>query len=206
MNEDQAKPLARCAAVLLLTALTVFASGRAASGAPNAAAAQPAAGDSDVDRTLLELRVRTALLEKMGLPAADVSVKATLGEIWLLGTVKSDSASETAEDVAELVEGVKTVHNQIKVVDPHQVGESSATRAAEKVEHNLDDGLLELRLKSKLISELGRSAFRLEVESHGGVVNLSGTAPDQARRDLAIKVAERTAGVKKVIDLMKVGG
>jgi len=162
--------------------------------------------DSEIDRSLLELSVRTALLEKIGLPAVDISVKATLGEVWLLGTVKNDSASETAQDVAEQVEGVKTIHNQIKVVDPHQVGESSATRAAEKVERNLDDGLLELRLKSKLIAELGRSAFRLEVESHSGVVNLSGTAPDQARRDLAIKIAERASGVKKVIDLMKVAG
>ena len=194
-------------ALLGVLAITVFAAlgpvGPAAAAV--APAEQPAAGDQDVDQALLELRVRTALLEKVGLPVADVSVKATLGEIWLLGTVKNDSASETAQDVAELVEGVKTVHNQIKVVDPHQVGESSATRAAQKVEHNVDDGLLELKLKSKLISELGKSAFHLEVESHGGVVNLSGTV-DQTRRDLAIKVAERYPGVKKVIDLMKIAG
>jgi len=196
MTGQSAVPYRRAGIVLLLNL--------ALAGALPAATAAPAAGDSEIDRTLLELRVRTALLEKIGLPAADISVKATLGEIWLLGTVKSDSASATAEDVAELVDGVKTVHNEIKVVDPHQKGESGATRVAEKVEHGVDDGLLELRLKTKLIAELGRSAFHLEVESHGGVVNLSGTAPDQARRDLAIKIAERASGVKRVIDLMKV--
>src|SRR5262249_38395633 len=128
------------------------------------AAALPAATapDSEVDRFLLELKVRTALLEKMGLPAADISAKATLGEVWLLGTVKKDADSGTAEDITKTVEGVKGVHNDIKVVDASQKGESGATRVAQKAERGIDDGLLELRLKSKLIAELGRSAFHIE--------------------------------------------
>ncbi len=169
-----------------------------------ALAAEAPAPDTEVQRTLLELNVRTALLEKLGLPATDITVKATMGEIWLLGTVKNDATAQTAKDIAEDVPGVKTVHEDIKVVDPHQVGESGATRVAEKAEHGIDDGILELRLKSRLIAELGRSAFRLEVESHGGIVNLTGTAPDQARHDLALHLAERTSGVKRVIDLMKI--
>ena len=36
-------------------------------------------------------------------------------------------------------------------------------------------------------------------------MNLSGTV-DQIRHDLAIKLAERYPGVKKVIDLIKIGG
>src|SRR5436189_6263277 len=84
----------------LVVVLTLAVVGGVAPTFP-AAAEAPSAADSDVERALLELRVRTALLEKIGVPAADVSVKATLGEIWLLGTVKNDSASETAQDVAE---------------------------------------------------------------------------------------------------------
>lgn len=169
-------------------------------------AASGEAQDSDVQRFLLELKVRTVLLEKLGLDASDVAVKATLSEIWLLGTTKSDATSATAEDIAKQVDGVKKVHNEIKVVDPHQAGESAATRVAQKAEHGVDDGLLEVRIKSRLIGELGRSAFKIEVEAHGGLVNLSGGVPDQARRDLAIKLAERVDGVKKVIDLLKIAG
>lgn len=194
-------PVAGFARALCLSAVAAFA---VLAGPILASPAQ--SQDTDVQRFLLELKVRTALLEKLGLDASDVAVKATLSEIWLLGTTKSDAASATAEDIAKLIEGVKKVHNEIKVVDPHQAGDSTATKMAQKAEHGVDDGLLEVRIKSRLIGELGRSAFKIEVESHGGLVNLSGGVPDQARHDLAIKLTERVDGVKKVIDLLKING
>src|SRR5262249_28337013 len=105
----------------------------------------------------------------------------------------------------EKVEGVRSIHNDIKVVDPTQKGESKATRVAEKAEHGIADGILELHVKSKLVSELGKTGVHLEVEAHGGTVTIAGTAPDASRRDLALKVAGKVNGVVKVIDLMKVG-
>jgi osmotically-inducible protein OsmY len=167
-------------------------------------AAAPPPPDTEVDRFLLELRVRTTLLEKMGLPASDISVKATLGEVWLLGTVKRDADSATAQDITEKVEGVRSIHNDIKVVDPTKQGESKATRAAEKTAQGIEDGILQLHVKSKLVSELGRTGVHLEVEAHGGTVSIAGSAPDAARRDLALQVAGKVKGVTKVIDLMKV--
>lgn len=57
-----------------------------------------------------------------------------------------------------------------------------------------------------LAAEIGRHAFDLEVECSDGVVSLRGTVPDEERHRIALRAAESTSGVKKVIDLLRVGG
>ncbi|MEO8504776.1 MAG: BON domain-containing protein [Acidobacteriota bacterium] len=192
------RPLAAVFSVALMGAVLALTS------APAFATSKPMTPDSEVERFLLELKVRTVLLEKIGLDASDVGVKATMGDISLTGTVKSQALSATVEDVTKEVEGVKGVHNGIKVIDPTQAHESGAGKVADRAGQGLDDGLLEIRIKTRLVSEMGRSGFKVEVEAHDGLVNLSGTVPDQARHDLAMQLAGKTTGVKKVIDLLKV--
>jgi hyperosmotically inducible protein len=67
------------------------------------------------------------------------------------------------------------------------------------------DALLETKVKVRLLEQLGKVAFDIEVEATDGVVSLSGTVPDAARRDLAGKIAKGTGGVKELHDLLKVG-
>lgn len=157
--------------------------------------------DSAVSQVLLELEVRTALLTKIGVGARDISVKASDGEVWLIGKVADRGTSGTAEDVAKSVEGVKDVHNELKL--EAKPAADRAKRVERRIEESVDDGVLELKVKSKLVSELGRSGFGIEVESHQGIVNLSGKVPDAARHQLALDLAAKVAGVKKVVDLLK---
>ena len=49
----------------------------------------------------------------------------------------------------------------------------------------------------------GSAAFDIEVEATDGVVSLSGTAPDQTRRELAREVARATRGVGELHDLLR---
>ena len=46
-------------------------------------------------------------------------------------------------------------------------------------------------------------AFAIEVEATEGIVSLSGTVPDQTRRELAREVAGATRGVAELHDLLR---
>jgi osmotically-inducible protein OsmY len=46
-------------------------------------------------------------------------------------------------------------------------------------------------------------AFAIEVEATDGIVTLSGTAPDQTRRELARDIAGKTKGVVELHDLLR---
>mgnify|MGYP006198154293 CR=1 FL=1 len=71
-------------------------------------------------------------------------------------------------------------------------------------EAEVQDAALELRVGKTLLGEIGRHALRLEVESTDGVVSLRGKVPDRQRKELALRAAHETPGVKKVIDLIEV--
>jgi osmotically-inducible protein OsmY len=49
----------------------------------------------------------------------------------------------------------------------------------------------------------GSSASKFDVPD--GVVSLRGTLPDRQRREIAVKAAKDTKGVRKVVDLIKTG-
>ena len=77
-------------------------------------------------------------------------------------------------------------------------------RVVGKVERGVSDALLDARIKTRLLEELGKVAFAVEVDSSDGVVSLSGTVPDAPRQRLAVSVARSTSGVKEVHDLLTV--
>jgi osmotically-inducible protein OsmY len=109
--------------------------------------------------------------------------------------VSKRSTAELAEEVARSVEGVSKVDNRLAVVEGSQ--------ASGNVENEANDSLLESRVKMALASEIGRHAWNVEVEATDGVVSLRGTVPDRERREIAVKAAKGTKGVRKVVDLIK---
>jgi osmotically-inducible protein OsmY len=104
-----------------------------------------------------------------------------------------------AEEVARSVEGVMKVDNRLEVV-------ASGGQAGDDVDAEASDSLLESRVKMALASEIGRHAWNVEVEATDGVVSLRGTVPDRQRREIAVKAAKNTKGVRKVVDLLKIAG
>ena len=151
----------------------------------------------------LKADVRTALLEKLGDDALGVTVEAEGGRIRLIGAVDQRATQELAEEVAKAVPGVQSVDNHLFARE--QPPESTAVgKAVGHTEREVDDAVLEMRVEKNLLGEIGRYALDLEVEATEGVVSLRGPLPDPERKSLALKAAERTAGVKRVVDLLKV--
>ncbi len=76
-----------------------------------------AVGDAErrMGDSLLEAKVKMKLLEQNGKPAMKVEVKATDGEVRLVGTVSDKARRDTFVNTVESVNGVKKVHDLMKI-------------------------------------------------------------------------------------------
>ncbi len=162
-----------------------------------------AAADRAISDATVQADVYVALLEKLGRDGLPIDVQVTNGRVILTGQVGQRSTQELAEEVALSVPGVKSVDNRVTA----PAGTAAQTAPGQAVDHfdlEVQDGILEARVGKNLLAEIGRYALDVEVEVSAGVVSLRGTLPDQERKTIAIRAAEKTAGVKQVIDLLRV--
>jgi hyperosmotically inducible periplasmic protein len=189
--------------ILVLSAALLAGACASTVPTPRAEAGNEAIREQAVADARLENDVRLALLEKLGDDALGVTVEAAGGRVRLIGAVGQRSTQELAEEVAKTVPGVQSVDNHLfaREVPPESTG---VGKAVGHTEREVDDAILEMRVGKNLLGEIGRYALDLEVEATEGVVSLRGTLPDPERKSLALKVARQTAGVKQVIDLLKV--
>lgn len=164
----------------------------------------PAGQPSDVQEATLRNNVHLALLDKFGSDAMGVAVKVDGDRALLSGEVPSRSTQELAEEVALSVPGIRRVKNLLTVDGGESRQATAAGRAVDKADSEAQDAALELRVGQRLLGEIGRYAMDLEVEATDGVVSLRGKVPDEERRRLALRTAEQTPGVQKVINLLQV--
>lgn len=168
--------------------------------------AAPAAAEDDAELVSfrLGLRVRLALLDKLGVDAVRVDVAAREGgAVHLTGVVKKRATAELAADVARQVPGVTKVSDDLKVQEYEETREKSAVVAAE-AERELKDAALEVKVRVALVEQLGRDGFRIGTDAASGVVSLelpAGLAPERRRQ--AVEIASKVNGVEKVIELEK---
>lgn len=165
------------------------------------------AGDQVAD-ALVTLKVKTALLDKLGVDGGRIAVDAKAGDVTLQGVVKTESTAALAAEVARSVSGVVTVQQNI-AVDKDIAGtviDKQVDKAIDKTQSEIADALLETRVKARLIEAMGQAGLAIEVEAEGGVVSLSGTVPDQIRRDLAVQTASKTQGALRVADQLSISG
>ncbi|HEX3554460.1 MAG TPA: BON domain-containing protein [Thermoanaerobaculia bacterium] len=193
--------------VLLAAALLASLLSACASTVPTerSRAADEAVREQEVSDARLEHEIRLALLEKLGRDVLGVTVDVKGGRVRLFGAVDKRSTQDLAEEVVKAVPGVREVDDDLSNREEAAPG-TPVARAVGHAERKVDDAVLEMRVGKNLLEEIGRYALDLEVEVSDGVVSLRGTLPDRERRSLALRAAEGTSGVRKVIDLLKVQG
>lgn len=174
-----------------------------ASTVPGTARGGWAGGEENVEDASLGTDVRLALIEKLGFDALGIQIDTEGGRVFMTGRVEKRATQELAEEVALSVPGVTKVENSLELKGSGPSG-STVDRAVSHTESEVGDASLELRVGKNLLGEIGRHALSLEVESSEGVVSLRGKVPDRERKTLALRAAENTPGVKKVIDLIEV--
>ena len=70
----------------------------------------------------------------------------------------------------------------------------------------VDDAAITAAVKAKLAADGDINPFNIDVDTNEGVVTLQGRVEKEAARTKAEELARETSGVKRVINLVKVGG
>jgi hyperosmotically inducible periplasmic protein len=175
--------------------------------------------------------ITTAVKSKF---AADDTVKAyeidvtTQNKVVTLeGNVETSVAKDKAIALARDTDGVRDV------VDKLNVSESAATSGvldepdtrsdtdrakakagdtadkagdtADKAGAAVGDAAITSAVKSKLLADPDVGGLKIDVDTKGGIVTLSGDVASRAEATQAVKMARGTSGVERVVDNLKVG-
>jgi hyperosmotically inducible protein len=164
--------------------------------------------------------ITTAVKSKL---AADATVKAfqinvdTADHVvTLTGTVDSSVAKANAIQIASRTDGVRNVIDRLDVSQPAAATTGDVSTidsvgtdikdAASRAGTAVGDAAITTDVKSKFIIDSKVSAFKIDVDTKDGVVTLSGMVPSKAEADHAELVARDSAGVKSVVNHLRIGG
>ena len=81
---------------------------------------------------------------------------------------------------------------------------AKANDAASKVGDTVSDGALTARIKSKMVLDDNVNARGIDVDTSGTTVTLTGIVRSAGERDRAIRLAQETKGVTRVVDKLRV--
>ena len=115
--------------------------------------------------------------------------------VTLSGTVDSEAAKAQAEALARGTQGVTDVVDNLTIGLPSRSAETSRALA-----QAADDAAITAAVKSKLIADSVVGGLKIDVDTKGGVVSLSGPVKNQNEKDTALRLARETSGVKDVKD------
>jgi hyperosmotically inducible protein len=133
----------------------------------------------------LTAKTKIALFGDERVKGTQVSVKTLHGKVALRGKVDSSEAKAAAASVAEGVEGVKSVRNDLQVVPP---GERKAVDTSDAtITHQVQDRLAK-----------NTQLTKVEIRTDSAVVILTGRVPSIAASARASEVARGVPSVRSV--------
>jgi osmotically-inducible protein OsmY len=167
----------------------------------------------------LEQTIQAKFATDSQLSASDLSVTANAdkSEVILSGTVSSEESRSKAIELAKAAEPGLYVLDTIKVRPPEmprsEYTELMARRAQEKaltlgdkVGKSVDDAWLYTKVMTRLTTNSGAPALKINVDVTDGNVTLRGQVDSAARKEEAERIAKETDGVKSVNSMLRVGG
>lgn len=178
-------------AILVATALAAVLSLSVASmGEESVPEAHSDGLSAAISDTVITAKVKTKLAGDDMLKKSDVDVTTTNGVVTLKGNTTSTKAKLMAESDTKLVEGVKSVDNQL--VSPN----TSAT--ATETKRVMSDSWITTKVKSELLADSVTKGLDVSVETKHQVVMLKGTLPSHEAIDHAKMLAAKVDDVKSV--------
>jgi hyperosmotically inducible protein len=128
------------------------------------------------------------------------------GVATLRGTVDSEVERDLAGELAQGVDGIHEVKNELKVSpDATNMQAGHDTDGAERsFLRKVDDANLTAKIKSQLLWNSNTSGLAIDVDTRNGVVSLSGNVASEAEVNLAEQIARNTRDVVSVENNLKV--
>jgi hyperosmotically inducible periplasmic protein len=130
-------------------------------------------------------KVKISLFADERVKGTQVSVDTTKGVVHLRGKVDSADAKSAARDIAQGVEGVKSVKNDLQVVAP------KARKAVDASDSDIAKAVVTRLSKDKQLK-------KVDVRTDAGVVTLTGQVPTIGASAKASEMARGVSGVKSV--------
>jgi hyperosmotically inducible protein len=167
----------------LCTALVVGATLIAGS----APAADKATEKTPINDTWITAKTKIALAADGRVKGRQIEVETTQGVVMLRGKVDSDVAKQAAGDITKMLDGVKTVKNELQVVAPSK---------REAVEEK--DEAITARVKEHFAKDAHLKKADIAIQTNAGVVSLTGEVRDIMTSANASWTAWFVSGVKSV--------
>lgn len=175
-----------------------------AAGADMAGNSATKSVSSSIHDAWIRGKVEMALLLNRYLNGFRIHTDVERSAVKLTGTVDTDIDRDLAGQIAEGIDGVRSVRNDLKVVPDDKGRNSAASEKHRKFLQYIDDVSTTARVKSKFLLNKNVSGTRINVDTSNGIVTLHGEVDNGEQRELALKIAANTGSVRKVIDKLKV--
>lgn len=184
------------------TMIAGLIAGMAGSGIVSAADATMPQAHSDgvvatLDDTAITAKVKAKFMGEKALDKSDISVTTTNGVVTLTGTASSSHAKSLAENDARMIDGVKSVDNSLKTPSGNKF-EAKTKQAAAKTKRVVTDSWITTKVKSEILADSVSKGFDVSVNTHHGVVKLTGTLKNDDAIDHVKDIAKQVDGVKSV--------
>ena len=147
---------------------------------------QKSAGEQ-VDDTVTTASVKAALIADPVTKAHQIDVETFKGTVQLNGFVDTAASKERATEVARKQKGVTAVRNNLTV--------KTTDRSSDQV---VDDSAISAKVKSTLAGDPRTKAHQINIETHDGVVQLSGFVDNSEAKSTAEELARAVDDVKSV--------
>jgi len=171
----------------------------------------------------IAMKARSRLLVKANVSLTHTDIQVRNGMVILTGTADSQAQKELTEEYVKDLDGVKSVKNDIQVVErkaerdedkadrAHDKAVRAEERAEDKAKHDgytagdrIDDSSITAQVKYELLAHRSTSALQTHVKTVDGRVMISGDASTDAEKDLVTKLAKSVRGVQAVDNNMTV--
>lgn len=161
--------------------------------------------DDKLKDAWLDGKIETALLVNRHLNNFKIDTDVKNNVAYLSGTVDTEIDRDLAAEIAQGIEGVTSVDNDIIV-------KKSPVKATDKLhmthEHEpektrsfgqwYDDATTTASIKSELLFNDETSGTAVNIDTAYGVVTINGVVQSEQEKNLIIEIAENTPGVRKV--------
>ncbi|HSL04918.1 MAG TPA: BON domain-containing protein [Nitrospiraceae bacterium] len=140
-----------------------------------------------INDTWLTAKTKIALAADGRVKGRQIEVETTEGLVVLRGKVDSDAAKQAAEEITKMLDGVKTVKNDLKVVAP------SMREATDD-----KDEAITTRVNAQIAKDASLKDAGIHAQTNAGVVSLTGEVIDFMSSANASWTAWQVPGVKSV--------
>ena len=135
----------------------------------------------------------------------DIQVKVANGNVRLDGAVATDAQKHEAGKLAK-IDGVAKIDNQISIdKDVDKTLMDRTKNGMRKTGEAISDAWITTKVKWFFLGDDLLKGSHIDVDTKDRVVTLSGTVKTETGRKQAVRLAQDTDGVTKVVDNLKIG-